>query len=297
MQSTSTGCRLGSIALGIMCGIGTACVLFSDLKTLTDVTTDHLMTAIVLVGTIAAGHLLGDQVRAWRIGSAVGLAVLFTAGTVYCVISSAARNVELTASKVAIVSHGNDQRARLEAEARDAKAEFARARDAAAIECASGAKGKCTGRKDTRDDADKRLQGLQARLASLNPAQVENAGIKHAAKVLSGFINLSAETLTERILDLWPFLKAAFLEVGTIVFFGIGLTRNARFHPVSRPVPLLVPANDQVEPDPEPGHSADVVNWVREFHRRHGRNPQIPEVQAQFQLAKTTAWRRIKAAG
>lgn len=46
----------------------------------------------------------------------------------------------------------------------------------------------------------------------------------------------------------------------------------------------------------------DVVSWVRAFEVKHGRKPQIPEVQAQFRrrdgttLPKTTAWRRIKSA-
>lgn len=38
-----------------------------------------------------------------------------------------------------------------------------------------------------------------------------------------------------------------------------------------------------------------VVSWVNEFRRRHGRDPQIPELQQVFDLPKTTAWRRIKS--
>lgn len=45
------------------------------------------------------------------------------------------------------------------------------------------------------------------------------------------------------------------------------------------------------EPVPEPDPRERVVNWVQEFRRRHGRNPRIPEVQKQFNLPKTTAWR------
>jgi hypothetical protein len=38
-----------------------------------------------------------------------------------------------------------------------------------------------------------------------------------------------------------------------------------------------------------------VVSWVREFRRRHGRPPRIPEVQQAFNgLPKTTAWRKSK---
>lgn len=37
-----------------------------------------------------------------------------------------------------------------------------------------------------------------------------------------------------------------------------------------------------------------VVDWVREFKRRTGRSPRIPEVQKAFGLKRTTAWRRIE---
>jgi hypothetical protein len=43
-----------------------------------------------------------------------------------------------------------------------------------------------------------------------------------------------------------------------------------------------------------PDEREQVVSWVREYRRRHGRNPKIPEVRAAFPgTPKTTAWRRI----
>ena len=36
-----------------------------------------------------------------------------------------------------------------------------------------------------------------------------------------------------------------------------------------------------------------VVSWVREYRRRHGRSPKTREVQQAFGLPKTTAWRRL----
>ena len=52
------------------------------------------------------------------------------------------------------------------------------------------------------------------------------------------------------------------------------------------------PAAPEVKPD----ETEQVVSWVREYRRRHGRDPKIPEVQGAFNgLSKTTAWRRIRA--
>jgi hypothetical protein len=51
------------------------------------------------------------------------------------------------------------------------------------------------------------------------------------------------------------------------------------------------------EPTPPVRGTETVVDWVREFRRFHGRNPQIPELQARFPaVPKTTAWRRCKVA-
>src|SRR5262245_52208029 len=49
-------------------------------------------------------------------------------------------------------------------------------------------------------------------------------------------------------------------------------------------------------PEAKPEEAERVVPWVREFRRRHGRDPKIPEVRGAFQgLSKTTAWRRIRS--
>jgi hypothetical protein len=48
--------------------------------------------------------------------------------------------------------------------------------------------------------------------------------------------------------------------------------------------------------EPMPDERERVVDWVREFRRRTGRSPRIPEVQQAFGLKRTTAWRRIEQA-
>lgn len=48
------------------------------------------------------------------------------------------------------------------------------------------------------------------------------------------------------------------------------------------------------EPD---DNGANVILWIREFEARHGRMPQIPELQSRFPtIPRTTAWRRIRSA-
>jgi hypothetical protein len=46
----------------------------------------------------------------------------------------------------------------------------------------------------------------------------------------------------------------------------------------------------------EPDEGERVVSWVRAYRQRHGRNPPIAAVQQEFNLSRTTAWRRIDSA-
>jgi hypothetical protein len=48
-------------------------------------------------------------------------------------------------------------------------------------------------------------------------------------------------------------------------------------------------------PETAPDETERVVSWIKAFERRHGRKPKIPEVQQVFDLAKTTAWRRLRS--
>jgi hypothetical protein len=47
--------------------------------------------------------------------------------------------------------------------------------------------------------------------------------------------------------------------------------------------------------EPLPDEREQVVSWIREYRKRHGVNPRIPDVQEAFGLPKTTAWRRIQS--
>jgi hypothetical protein len=47
--------------------------------------------------------------------------------------------------------------------------------------------------------------------------------------------------------------------------------------------------------EPVPDKNERVVSWIREYRRRHGVPPKIPQVQEAFGLPKTTAWRRLRS--
>jgi hypothetical protein len=62
---------------------------------------------------------------------------------------------------------------------------------------------------------------------------------------------------------------------------------------------VVTPPEQKVEApavlEPLPDEREQVVSWIREYRKRHGVNPRIPDVQEAFGLPKTTAWRRIQS--
>ncbi len=294
MKHTSTAARWAAIGFGSLFAAGTTCVVFSDVRATSDLSLDHLMTALVLVGTLASGHWFGKQVRQLAILSAIGLALMFAAGTAYLVTTSAARNAESSSGKLARVQQANGSRAALESDLKAAKEALADARSASRRECATGNGKRCEGTRSSIADAQAAVDLAASKLDAAPAAIVENAGWKHAALVYS-IVSGANPASIERAIDLlFPFIKAAFLELGTLVFFGIGFAHKAEPKVSGPQEPVSQPVSSGTEPE---FVSADnVIDWVREFRKEHGRNPQIPELQTEFQIPKTTAWRRIKAA-
>lgn len=226
----------GAIALAGLFTVGTAAVLFWDVRHLADITTDHLMTALVLIGTLASGHMVMPQLKAFRLIPAGGLALLFVGGTFYCVTTSAARNVETSVPKVLERLNLNEQRASLERDILEAKADLRKATDAASRECGGGVGPMCRGRMKTQEQADSHYWMLVGRLASMKPAQPANPGLAHAAKVFAILpLTGTPDTIEQALVLLFPFAKALFLEIATLVFWGIGLGHGKKDLPEAKP--------------------------------------------------------------
>ena len=159
-------------------------------------------------------------------------------------------------------------------------------------ECASGGGGRCKARRVATQDRRVEREVAEMMLRELPLEGRENGKLKRAAELISFFGGIDPATAEKGLALIWPFIQPLVCELLTIVFLHLGFAVSASVPVVPRSVPLA-PAND-----PGPGSScADgVVDWCREFQVRHGRKPMIPEVQREFRLPKTTAWRRIRAA-
>ena len=161
----------------------TCFVLFKDVVEGQAITTDHVLSFAVLVGTFASGHLLTGQLQEWRLLPVIGLLVLFLAGTFYVVTASGGRNAATTGAKAELVHKSNDDRARVEGELRQASERLRLAQEAeeesAALARARSAKAVrrlCQERETYRNV-------IEAELRMMDPARSEYPELRHAGKV------------------------------------------------------------------------------------------------------------------
>lgn len=149
--------------------------------------------------------------------------------------------------------------------------------------------------ESARAELDAQRAAAQAKIAAAK-AELADMPVPGTQGILAATIGVAAWKI-----DL---LAAALLSVAAN---GLGALLVAfAAHTSHKPqatvaVQVSAPANDDEETvlDPGPGtpSQADpVIDWCRAYRSKHGRLPQIPEVQAEFHLSRTTAWRRIKAA-
>lgn len=223
MTTTTTVRSWGAIVLGVIFALGTAYVLFADVRSLADITTDHVMTGLVLIGTIAAGHMFWPAAKGGRLIAALGLAILFVSGTFICVTGSAGRSAEVSQKKEAEANKVNGGREATEADLKKAKADREDLSTKAALECASGEGPKCKGLRSLVEYADSHVALMQVRFDDLKPEQLANGGLVHAAKVFALVVPAQPQQIEMALVLLWPFAKAMMPEVATIVFLGLGL--------------------------------------------------------------------------
>ena len=209
----------------------TCYVLFKDVYDGATVTTDHVMTLAVLIGTIASGHMVWSQLQQWRVLPALGLALLFIAGTIYCVTASAGRNALAAIEKGLDAHKTNDDRARVERDLKQAKQRLELALEAEAQECATGEGKRCKARRATRQERETHASVLEIQLRNMEPEQPENADIKHTAKVFSQlpWVTSKPEEIEASLVLFLPFFKAAFAEIATILFASIGFGHRKQF--------------------------------------------------------------------
>ena len=266
---------LGAIGLAALFAAGTAYVLFEDvIRHHAPITTAHVLTALALIGTIAAGHYVLPEAKAGRLLQAAGLAVLFLVGTTYIVTMSGARNAEAAAAKTAQVRDVNGERARIErlrTEAEQMRDASRRALAQAKCRLDGGgrnidSRGICQRTQATLDVYTGAVKGHTADLKATGPALDENAGYAHAGRVLAAATGGHADpaAIAVMLALVMPYLAVLITELGTLLFAHMAL----------RPAP-----GSQLPAAQAPGASDSLAERLAAFERSGTRLVQDVQVE------------------
>lgn len=277
---------------------GTCYVLFQDVIEGAPIGVGHVLTALALLIATAAGHQITPTWKAGRYALTLSMTVLAAGAIVYVGLMSGARNAEQTAGKAERIEAANAQRADILAERARAQETLDRARADIARECASGEGPRCRGRRATEAVYVNAVAGLDAKLGALAPQQTPNAGYARIAEsivLLPWFRSSAVADVEHALIMLLPWLAVLLAEFSVPAFLSLALGHAERSE-----IPLgthIVPLEPSPVPPPPRRNRAEVIDWVRAFREKHGRDPQLPEVQRAFDgLPKTSAWRYRQAA-
>lgn len=241
------------LALGGVFAVGTTYVVLDDVRQGAAFTTDHVMTVLVIIGTLAAGHCFWPAVRETRLMSALGLALVFLGGTYFCVSGSAGRSAKVSVHAEAEANKVTDAYTATAADLKDARLERTKRSGEFAKQCATGEGVRCKGLKKALEDTDDQIRLLQVRLDGLKPAEPANAERRYNAELLSLFVKAPVDQIEKAIGLVTPIAKALVLELATIVFLSLALGHKVvpRTAPPSTgqkqlPPPREVPVEDPV---------------------------------------------------
>ena len=282
------------LSIATLLGLGfaavTARVLLDDVANGGPFGVPHMMSVAALAATIASGHYLLPVLRRGAVVSAVGLAILFAAGTSYVLVAAAARNAEVQAARAGTIHLTNAERTTLrqqlttaEGDLKTAKTELTNATALAAVECRTGLGKKCDGLgvvRDTaeraRDRAESYVRILQARINLLGPEKEEAGGYAHAGRVWAALMGGSEDRATSVLILAMPIVTTLLCELATIVFLGLGFGPHRR---VPVPVETLKPEPGPVKRTRKTKHK-EVADFAKAFEARHGRKPGWSETRA-----------------
>lgn len=244
--------------LGFACIIGTLIVLFGHIRSIDELTINHLYILISLIVTLGAGHFMWDSFSEGLAGIARGLTLtlLFVVGTIVCVGLSGGRSAAILEQKELAAREADTSRKKQEEVVAAANAAMIQAQtlydaanatatkdeDTARTECASGLGLSCKGKTSTattsrqnatnlKQDLDSAKQWHREQLLKLNAMHTPeppNAELKNFAKLWAFFTGKTLEQAMADVKLLFPYALALITEFGTIVFLNHGLAHKPR---------------------------------------------------------------------
>lgn len=237
MKLSFHGRLLAGVAGCAFAAGGLTILLGSDLTSPGEWQASQWLTILTVFGTIAAGHLMADALRARHVFATVGFLILFLSGTGLVVYSSVGRQVETAGTTTLSVEDTNRQIADKTDDLKAAKARKAYADSQVQREMTHSYCGKrCKDWKTNASDIAVVIAQLDREIAALGPQKPVNAQAEAFADMASLFgVDNKARTVAVLLLVI-PFFKTLFFEVGAIVSLGFAFRQGKR--------PVLIAAND-----------------------------------------------------
>lgn len=281
--------RWGAIALGCLCAAGAGAVLLADV-TATGPTIDHALSVIALVVTIAAGHYAWTELRSWRVMAALGLGLVFAGGVAYTVASTAGRSIEQQRAAASEAAARNQARADKVAELETARQRLALAEKMAEREMTGQRCGpRCQDWKQRAAEVTSHVRLLEAMVARLGGERAVNAKLAGLAQLIALVPGADAKRIEAGLVIAWPFVLPLLLELGSIVFWSVGLGRVRTIAPAKK-APDGSGQSDY--PALDPAESAAVAAFFRRDDGNGGapdrpapRKPQGPDGRKNAVLA------------
>ncbi len=220
-------------------------------------------------------------------GIAMALFVAFVAFLAYSLPATVGRTGEIKEVKVAEAKQSGEGRKLLEAELVRAQERLDLAGKDAKAACARASySDNCKGWERTEKERQARVDALRKELGGAPAAKLGDTGSEVWAWALAQ-TGISAEAIRKG--SVLSFGLGLDIVIWALVWFATSAKINHRR--------AARPAND-VEPLPPAELPVeDPTEFVRAYRVKHGRDPQIKDVQQAFpNLSRTTSWRRLKAA-
>lgn len=279
MHTHISKARLAARVAGVFATTGALAILSADAFTSGHLALDHFLLPVVVAITILSGHLVGKA--GWRAPlSAFGFAIVFLIGTGLTVYTSAGRQAKSAELSMGDAAASNAELAKLQRERADAKARWQTADDKATAEM-TGQKclERCKAWKDRATDIQARIDILDAGIKRIGGEKTVAPTAHRVADVLALF-GYDHKTAKRLLITLEPFAYSLFLELAAIIAFGYGFGGQVR-----QVAPTVTPEPGPVvtaEPAKITGQERRdvVVSFVRAHTARHGRPPQLQQLQA-----------------
>lgn len=224
-------------SLALLAGVaftgGALYILLEDLSRGHHWSIEHALTILIVLGTIAVGHLAVEAARIRQIFPALGFSLLFVAGTALTVYNSVGRQTESSDARLLDAEARNEQIVATKKALSTNTAMLAEARERHATECATGRGKRCDGIAATIRVYEDAVKGNYADISKLGPpVPVAPKAEKMAA--LAAIFGADKTRAKALLILVEPFAYTLFFELGSIISLGYGL--GGRRFPVPSPI-------------------------------------------------------------